>query len=98
MWHAAKSSATWSGQSQAWEVGLSVVTGLLLPEACLVERTVQKVTTESSSPRVIASRSKNKTPGLKTEGETQAQSRLTLGLRQPDNVGQSPWPDSPHGG
>ena len=61
-------------------MGLSVVTGLLLPEACLVERAAQKVTTEPSSPRVIASRSKNRTPGLETEGETQARLQANLGV------------------
>ena len=73
-------------------MGLSVVTGLLLPEACLVERAAQKVTTEPSSPRVIASRSKNRTPGLETEGETQARLQANLGVAPEEHWSGLPFP------
>ena len=36
--------------------------------------------------------------GWRRKGKHRPGSRLTSGLRQPDNVGQRPWPDSPRGG
>ena len=71
-----------SGQSQAWEVGLPVVTGPLLSDVCLVERAGQKVTTEPSSHRVTAwaFRSRHRMPGLEMEGGTQARLQANLGV------------------
>ena len=71
-----------SGQSQAWEVGLPVVTGPLLSDVCGGEGRAESDHRAELPHRVTAwaSRSRNRMPGLEMEGGTQARLQANLGV------------------